>query len=154
MKRWWRSSEVTHVSVWRMNEPKCQIRYRRWPTLQSFTERPSLVWSPFGRIPKLSCLDSLAWRPNDPAMGNTFGGHAGPGRYRGLATESTPVVRDTIMTEPKRAVGRYIYVKLHYLYRSCTVKSGIAVPALGTRTSVKQKNVGGQTDSNTDHHCS
>jgi len=40
-------------------------------------------------------------------MGNTFGGHAGPGSYRGEATESTPMVRDTITTEPKRAAGRY-----------------------------------------------
>jgi len=89
-----------------MNEPKCQIRCRSWPTLQSFTERLSLVWSPFGRIPKFSCLDSLARRPNDPAMGNMFGGHAGPGSYRGEATES-PVVRDTITTEPKKGAEGY-----------------------------------------------
>ena len=40
-------------------------------------------------------------------MGNTFGSHAGPGSYRGEATESTHVVRDTMTTEPKRAAGRY-----------------------------------------------
>ena len=39
-------------------------------------------------------------------MGNTFGGHAGPGSYRGEATES-PVVRDTITTEPKKGAERY-----------------------------------------------
>jgi len=40
-------------------------------------------------------------------MGNVFGGHAGPGSYRGEATESTPMVRDTITTEPKKGAERY-----------------------------------------------
>ena len=46
-------------------------------------------------------------------MGNTFGGHAGPGSYRGEATESIPVVRDTITTEPKKGAESYIY----YFYK-------------------------------------
>jgi len=40
-------------------------------------------------------------------MGNVFRGHAGPGSYRGEATESTPTVRDTITTEPKKGAERY-----------------------------------------------
>ena len=39
-------------------------------------------------------------------MGNMFKGHARPGSYRGEATES-PVVRDTITTEPKKGAEGY-----------------------------------------------
>jgi len=44
-------------------------------------------------------------------MGNMFGGHAGPGSYRGEATES-PVVRDTITTEPKKGAEGYTITDL------------------------------------------
>jgi len=48
-------------------------------------------------------LDDLTTQPWE-----MFGGHAGPGSYRGEATESTPVVRDTITTEPKKGAESYI----------------------------------------------
>ena len=66
-----------------------------------------LVWSdPHSAGYRSLLVSTLARRPNDPAMGNMFGGHAGPGSYRGEATES-PVVRDTITTEPKKGAEGY-----------------------------------------------
>jgi len=95
-RRWWRCS----ISVLYVAEVEAGYIHI---DVQSFTERLSLVWSSFGRIQKFSCLDFLARWPNDPAMGNVFGGHAEPGSYRDEATESTPMV---------------LYSKRYYNYRT------------------------------------
>jgi len=56
-------------------------------------------------------LQKLAFSNRSTIDQSSDWGHAEPGSYRGEATESIPVVRDIITTEPKKGAEGYNAVK-------------------------------------------